>query len=409
MDLKKAFTKNKLVKNTIIYGATNAMYTGLPLLLLPFLVVTLSPEDYGNVDLFRSISMVLVPVLGLSTLQSIGRFYYDLDEDTFKKFVSTIQLFQFISSFLALILLFLFSQWIDPLLFKIIYLCILYFLFNQITESLLVIYRVKDKAIKYFVFRVLNIVLELSFIYVLFISYEKLDWTFRVYPTVIASFIIALLAVYQFIKLGYRFYFSKQLLYSSIAFSAPLILHMLSGYMLNIGDRFFIKYFLTPQDLGNYAVAYQIGMAINFFYTSFNLAWTPTYFKWMKEGKLSQILKVRKFVYLVIPLLGFIIMLIWLFFNKIFLGKLNYNISTEIIVIVLISNVIFSLYKFDANYYLYRKKTKKLSLLSLLSAIISIICNFILIPRIGILGAAYSTLISFIVLFVLVKFNKKRL
>ena len=103
---------------------------------------------------------------------------------------------------------------------------------------------------------------------------------------------------------------------------------MLSGYILNIGDRFFIKYFFQYEKaLGNYAVAYQIGMAINFFYTSFNLAWTPTYFKWMKEKNYTQIKKVKKMVYTALPILGALLLGLWWLFSTFWLTDSSYDIS----------------------------------------------------------------------------------
>lgn len=399
--------RNKLFVETIIYGLANAIYSGLPLILLPFMVVVLEPKDYGLVDLFRSISMVMVPLLGLSAVQSIGRFYFDLEEVTFKKFVSSIQIFQFFTSTIAIVILLISSCWIEKEYFILLLLSVVFFFSNQHIESLLVVYRVENKAVSFLFIRVLNIVLELSILYVLYLSFTQLDWQFRVYPTVIASLTVAVVVFLKFRKLGYRLTFSLKLLKVALIYSTPLILHMLSGYVLNIGDRFFIKLYLTEEDLGNYAVAYQIGMAINFFYTSFNLAWTPTYFRWMKEGRVTQIKKVKKIIHVLLPILGILVLLCWFTFKELFLANSRYNVSNHIVIVILIANTIFSFYKFDANFYLYNKNTQKLSKLSLLSALISIASNLVLIPKYGIIGAAYSTLAAFIILYLLVNLNKR--
>lgn len=404
----KHFFKNKLFQHTLIYGVTNALYSGLPLLLLPFLVVVLEPEEYGLVDLFRSISMVLVPILGFSAVQSIGRFYFDLEESVFKKFVSSIQLFQLGMTLLALVVVLLISPWLSTTYQTLFLLCIANFLLGQFRESLLVVYRVTNKPKSYLIVRVFNILLELAILFVLYKSLTQLDWTFRVYPTVIASLVTAVLVMYQYHKMGYQMHFSKSLLKKALVYSSPLILHMLSGYILNIGDRFFIKYFLDEKALGNYAVAYQIGMAINFFYTSFNLAWTPTYFKWMKEKNYTQIKKVKKMVYTALPILGALLLGLWWLFSTFWLTDSSYDISTSIVVVVLIANLILSMYKFESNYFLFTKKTKQLSWFTFISAIVSVAVNILLIPRIGIFGAAIATLISFIVILVLVLINKRK-
>ena len=403
----KGIIRNKLFKDTAIYGLTNALYTGLPFLLLPFLVAVLDPEDYGMMDLFRSLSMVLTPVLGFSAVQSIGRFYFDLDEKEFKIFVSSIQIFQFGTFLIAILLVFLGSAWISKEYQLLILLCVSYFLLNQFTESLLITFRVSDKPKKYMIFRLLNISLELVFLFVLFKTLTHLDWTFRVYPTVISSFLVASFAWVTFRKSGFKIEFSKTLLKQALIYSSPLILHMISGYILNIGDRFFIKFFLTEADLGNYAVAYQIGMAINFFYTSFNLAWTPTYYRWMKDQKFRSIKKVKRLVYLVVPLTGGILLVVWLLLGSYLEQNTKYEISTHIVLIVLLGNVILSLYKFESNYYLFNKQTKRLSTITFISAFVAIVINVVLIPRMGILGAAYATLFSFIIMYILIILNQR--
>ena len=244
---------------------------------------------------------------------------------------------------------------------------------------------------------------------ILYKFFHKKNWTVRIYPIVTTSIIIAIYCLYQFRKMDYKMNFSKVLLSQALIYSTPLILHMLSGYVLNIGDRFFIKFFLDDKKLGEYAVAYQIGMSVNFFFTSFNLAWTPTYFKWMKEKQNEKINKVRNLVYISIISLGILIFVLWKFISPFVIQNTNYSISLQLVLIILVSNVIFSLYKYESNYFFYSKKTKNLSYISFTSAIIAIICNIILIKYIGILGAAYSTLISFIYLYSSILRKKKKL
>lgn len=406
MNIKRLF-KSKLLGNTFVYGLTNALYTGLPLLLLPFLVSTLDPEDYGDVELFRSLTLVSIPLLGLSAVQAIGRFYYDLNDQQFRTFVSSIQIFQLFTTIAGIGIVFSFSFLLSQKDVTLLYLSCIYFLFNQLTESLLTIYRVKEMPFRYLYIRVGSVLLELFLMFLLYYTFSVHDWTLRVFPMVIGSVVVGVITFILFRVEKYRFVFSWSMLVQGLSYSTPLILHMLSGYLLNIGDRFLIKVFLTPEDLGNYAVAYQAGMAVNFFYTSFNLAWTPTFFKWMKEGRTLAIAKVRKIVYYSIVGLGLIVAILWyVVFPIIDVGD-KYNVSSSVVLVVLISYMILSLYKFETNYFLYNKETKRLSVYTMVSAGVSLILNFILIPIIGIFGAAIATLVSFVCIYLLVLLNKK--
>lgn len=397
--------KNKLFQNTLIYGLTNALYSGLPFLLLPFMVSILEPEEYGKIDLFRTMSMVFTPIIGLSTLQSIGYFYFELNKSQFKNFVSTIQIFQLLTSLIALLITWILSSLLSNEMYILLLLSISYFLLNQFIESLLTIYRLEDSAKKYLFLKLLNISLELIILFILYKTLKELDWTLRVYPIILSSLIVSAFCFSILKKMNYKFKFSLLLLKKALKYSTPLILHMISGYILNVGDRFFIKYFIGDSKLGDYAVTYQIGMSVNFIFTSFNLAWTPTYFKWMKENKTSSIYRVKKIIYYSVIAVGFIIFICWLLFKKNLIDNTKYEISTHLVLIVLISNLILSLYKFESNYYLYSNQTKKLSLITLISAIISIVFNIILIPIYGIIGAGYTTLFSFLFMYVFIKIN----
>ena len=391
----------------MIYGITNALYSGIPLLILPFIITFLEPAEYGKIDLFRTISMVLTPVLGFSTVQSISYYYLELTKERFKTFVSSIQLFQLFTAIVAFILLTISSYWISKEYYFLLSLCVLFYLFNQFTEGILTIFRIENKPIKYMTIRISSILIELLLMVVLYKYFKAKDWTVRVYPIVLTSLIIAIYSFYLFRKMGYNLNFSKALLSKALIYSTPLILHMLSGYVLNIGDRFFIKFYLSDKELGEYAVAYQIGMSVNFFFTSFNLAWTPTYFKWMRDKQIEKIKKVRNLVYISIIGLGIFIFGMWKFISPFVIQNTNYSISLQLVLIILVSNIIFSLYKYESNYFFYSKKTKILSYISFTSAVIATICNIILIKYIGILGAAYSTLISFIYLYFSVLRKKK--
>lgn len=396
--------KEGLIKDTLIYGLTNAVYSGLPLLLMPFLIIVLAPEEYGVVDFYRTFSLVLTPILGLSTVQSISRFYFDLNSEKFKYYVSSIVIFHIFMTIVGISILLVFHKLLDHQFYLISFFSIVYFLFNQITEALLAIYRVEKKSQKYLVLRLAVVGLDLLILAGLYYFLNDFDWTYRVYPNVIA---IVIIGIISFILLCKRngFVFKKKLLGLAIVYSSPLIVHMLSGYILNLGDRFFILHFLNKEELGRYAVAYQIGMSVNFFYTSFNLAWMPTFYEWMEMGKYSQIRKVEKIVYLAISLLGIIIFLIFIAIDKYTFLLKNYSISYLLVGTILLSYIIFSFYKMKSNYFFYNKRTKLLSSITFLSAIITIGLNYYLIPKIGIYGSAIATLISILFLYLAVSFK----
>lgn len=399
---------SSLIKESLVYGVTNAFYSGLPILILPLLLKVLSPEDYGLVEFFRNLSLVMTPILGLSTVQSITRFYYEYDEPKFKQFVSNIIYLHLFNSIIGVLLLLLLSNFIPEVYSYITLLCIVYFLFNQLTEALLSIFRVCKQAKFYLLFRIGSILLDLGLLVLLYFQFSKFDWTYRVYPNVISTVIIGIIVLIVFYNKNYFLVFNKGLLIKALQYSTPLILHMISGYMMNIGDRFFILYFLSEKELGNYAVSYQLGMLVNFLYTSFNLAWVPTFFSMMKKEQYNRIKKIKKFTYISILIFSFLIILsVYLCLEYTSLFE-RYDIEITLILIISISYIFNSFYKFEANYFFYNKNTKKLSFITFGAAVITIVMNFALINIYGVYACAIATLISQFYMFFMVSILNKK-
>lgn len=407
--ITKLIESKPLFKETIMYALANALYSGLPLLLMPFLISFLDSEDYGMIELFRNLTMIATPLIGFSTVQGVIRFYYDLSEYEFNDFCSTISLFQIFNGLVAYLLVYLTSLLINFEYWNFIFLAIVFFIFNQITELLLSITRITNKPKVFLKIRISTVLLELGLIFLFFKFGDKFSWKIKVYPQIIGAVLIGLICLYYiYFVTKVPLSFKVNLLNLGLSYSLPLILHVISGHVLNIGDRFFILHFLDKSTLGSYALASQISLIIGFLYSSFNLAWTPTYFKLMKEKQFSKIRKVRKIVYSMVTILGigsFVFFLILKFYSQ----NINqYNLSTHLVIILILANTILCFYKFEGNYFFYMKKTKKISLISMFSAVLTIILNYFLVPKYGIIGAAYTTLIAFIVFYISVTILKRK-
>ncbi len=403
----RQFSKNALIRESLIYGLTNALYSGLPIFILPLIVNVLSPEDYGFVEFYRNFTLILIPLLGLSTVQSVIRFYYDLEEMEFKVFVSNIVFLHFFMSFIGILMLLSISLFIDSIYLWLIGFSIVHFLFSQITETLLCIYRAEKTPKKYLMLRLGVVLIDLLLLGVFLIFSISFDWSYRVYPNVISTTIVGMAALFILFKNRYFNKVDRKLLKMAVLFGVPVILHMISGYILNIGDRFFILYFLSREDLGNYAVMYQLGTMVNFLFTSFNLAWVPTFFEMMKAGNTKRIKKVKLIIYTGILVFSALILL-FVYFIKGYISFFNkYEIDMGIVSLVSVSYIFFSMYRFESNYFFFFKNTKRLSIITLGAAIITIVLNLILIPIMKLYGCALTTLIASFFMFIVTTIRTK--
>lgn len=401
--------RSSLVKSSLIYGASNVLYTGLPLLLMPFLIKIVQPEDYGLIELFRSFSLVLIPVIGLSTISCVERFYFDYEDLRFKELLGTLVLVHAFGGGVLTALLLSIQTFLPPKYDLIIFLAVIYCLFNQIQEIYLASLRVKNKPVDYLKIRLGSVIIDILFLFIAYQLYNSYDWSFRVLPSVISTVIFGILVLLvSFIRRDIKYRFSKDLAYSAIVFSGPLIAHMLSGYILNISNRFFVITYQGEKELGNFSLAYQIGMIISFFYTSFNMAWTPIFYGLLKSNNLKKIDTIKTVIFLSLLILGGFIFLGWRFYSSYIILDSLYVTSDATILILILSFIILSYYKFEGNYYFYYKRTKELSVFTLISSVLALALNFLLIPKLSTLGAAISTLISYSCLYLLVIYNRPR-
>src|SRR5690606_15935403 len=164
-----------LLKSISGFAFFNIFNSAIPFLLFPILTAYLTLEHYAVFDIFYNTTLILTPFIGFSIVKSVGRFYFEKIE--MPKFVSTVLVILLSSGLLitALSLIFdivfqdyLLSYDIPPYL---IFLAFLYTLFTQISEVLLILWRVSYNVSKFGIFRICKTALDLGLSILLIVSF----------------------------------------------------------------------------------------------------------------------------------------------------------------------------------------------------------------------------------------------
>ena len=405
----------KLFKNISLFTFFNVINSAIPFLLLPILTAYLTPEDYGIVDIFYNISIIATPVIGLSIVQSISRYYFE--EIDLAKFITTV--FLILSGVGLLLILagllftllatdFIADLGIPPMLIVV---ALIYTLFSQISEILLTVWRVSYKTVKFGTFRVLKTAMDLGLSILLIVAF-KMGWEGRIIPQVLVAILFGGVACFILYRNGHLLKpkINKEYKKEALSFSVPLIFHTLGGNLIGFSDRFFILFMLGLTNVGIYSVGYQIGMVIALLQNSFNQAWVPFFFERLKENKAQEKLRIVKITYGYFALL-LIVALFFYFITpiiyKYFIGD-AFDSGATVVLWVLLGYAFQGMYKMAVNYLFYLKKTKLIAYCTLFTLVLNLILNYILIKMNGITGAAQATLISFVVLFLVVFVMAKR-
>ena len=402
-------SNKSLFKNLSLFTFFNVLNSAIPFLLLPILTVHLSPEDYGIVDIFYNIILIATPIVGLSIVQSIGRYYFE--DINLPKFVTTVFIVLLQLGSLTILIFLIFSFLLYDLLVAygfppfLITFALIYTLFSQIAEILLLLWRVSYTTVKFGVFKVLKTILDLGLSVFLIIVFN-LGWAGRIIPQIVVAIVFGCIAVYILYRGGQLETLKIDKLYrkEALAFSVPLVFHSVGSSLLSFSDRFFILFMLGLSNVGIYSVGYQIGMVIALLQNSFNQAWVPFFFQKLNEDKFEVKLKIVKLTYLYFILL-FLIVGVFYFITPLiyeyFVGK-NFESGSEVVLWILLGYAFLGMYKMVVNYLFYLKKTRVIAYCTISAVFCNIVLNYVLIDQNGIIGAAQATLISFAILFVVV-------
>ena len=167
-------------------------------------------------------------------------------------------------------------------------------------------------------------------------------------------------------------------------------------------DRLFISNMVGMEATGLYSLGYQVGMIVYIVCTSFTKAWSPYMFKTLldaDEGTKKVI--VRQFYAVCICFLG-LLLFTYLFSPIIFNNFIDpkFNSAIDYVFWVGLGYVFYGMFILVVNYIYFVKKTKFLIFLSTGAALLNVVLNYFLISLFGAIGAAYSTAISFLFLFI---------
>jgi O-antigen/teichoic acid export membrane protein len=184
----------------------------------------------------------------------------------------------------------------------------------------------------------------------------------------------------------------------ALAYSLPLIPHVLSGLILAQFDRLLIDRYIGRSEAGLYTLAYQIGEIVTLVWAATNAAWVPWFFEQMEKKNHSLIRQRANQYLLVFAGICAVAIITGPWFLTV-LAPPQYW-STRPIVPIVMASMFFNLtYAFYANLEFFEKKTAYISAGTLLAAVANVVLNLWLLPILGYSAAAWTTLVAYILLF----------
>lgn len=387
-----------LARSAAVYGLGSLFKRALAFVLLPVFTRWLAPGDFGDFALLNACLNVLRPVLCLGLAQSLiwSLTFRRTDERT--TVASALGFIVTASVAMSAVLLAL-APWIcgrvsggvlDPRLFRLVVL-------NAAAESIeniaLSLWRSRDQAGRFTLVSSLGLILGAA-LNVWFLVGLHRGVGGLIEAGLITTCVQAILGL-LLIRTSLVPVFSWNLVRDMLRYGLPLVPVQIAVISLNVSDRYVLSHYASSFEVGIYALGYNIGMVINLVVQATQLAWAPQMFKIAKEkdadvtlGRLvTGFLIVISFGGLALSVLGNDLIRI--------MAAPAYEPAGRVVPIVVLSYILGGIAYVTSVGMSTLNRNSYGAIISIAAAVLNLALNFALIPRFGMMGAAWATLISY--------------
>jgi len=403
-----------LKKQILSYSGVNIINASVPFLLLPILTEYLSPSDYGILSLVQLLMALTFPIV-LNAQSLITIEYSNLSFNKFQKLISSILFFAFAGFVVLELGFYLLSDYIYEYFFlpdRLLFFIPVFLLFQVIPILIPFIFQAKKQPFNFGKFKISLTIFNIG-LSLFFVMYLNYGWEGRLWGIVGSFALFNLIGLFMLKRIDLlSFTIDKECIMQVYRYGIPLIPHAIAAVLISGSSRFFLADILGVKEVGLFAVSFQVASSIFIIMSSINLAWSPHLFESLNKNPTIEIkCQIIKQTYQIMLFMIFVVLVFLVFSQFIFhlLIDESYHSGLSLSRILAIGFLFQGFYFMFTNYIFYSKKTKYLSFITLCSSIIVVLSNLYFINIIGILGAAYALVISYMVLCLLTAYFANKL
>lgn len=395
MDNGKMQNKNAL-KSGIWYIISNFIVKGIAFITTPIFTRFLTKNDFGLYNNYISWLGIISIFVTLNLGSTLISAKYDFKDD-FDGYIFSMLGLSSLSALFWFVIFNIFSNYFTVL-----------FGMNQIYINAMLLYLFFLPAVDLFqgreryslkykklVATSLVIAFGTAVLSILLVFLMENKLTGRIVGLIVPTIVIGIILYLYFFSTGKR----VKLKYWKYALPIclPYIPHLLSLNLLNSIDRVMITKWCSSEETAIYSLAYTCGSMVTMLMTSMNNAYAP----WLGNKLNSkEIRSIRKFSTFYI--LGFVGLAVGIMAIApeilLILGGSSYKESKYVIAPIAMGCVCQFIYTMFVNIEQFKRKTMGMAAASTVAAGLNCILNYIFIPRMGYLVAAYTTLAGYLCL-----------
>ncbi|WP_185782637.1 lipopolysaccharide biosynthesis protein [Croceivirga lutea] len=407
----------KLFQQTFIYGLATVLPRMISFILVMIHTGAMMPNTYGDVSLVFAWFAIFNVVLAYGMETAFFRFFHKEDDKDLVVSTSLISILLSTISFATIAFLFknTFSSLLEvnPTIGALI---IGILALDALTVVPFAWLRAKERPIKYSIVKVVSVAINFGLNIFLLITLPKLangnseSYWAKIYienfqpeyvfiANLVASAVALLWICGLYFDNSYRF--SKILLKKMLKYALPVMIAGIAFTINEVVDRILLSKLISPEnvaktEIGMYSACYKLAAFMTLFGTAFRLGVEPFFFS-HAETENPQKTYAHITTYFVI--IGSVIFLGVLVFanplKELFIRDEAYWEAMKIVPIVLLASFCLGIYHNLSVWYKVTDKTRFGAYISSIGAILTLLINFIFIPKYGYLASAWATLIAY--------------
>jgi O-antigen/teichoic acid export membrane protein len=221
----------------------------------------------------------------------------------------------------------------------------------------------------------------------------------------IISAVLVLILLLPTIVKSFSFSWPEKLLGALLTFGLPSVPAGIAGMMIQVINRPIMESLSGKAAVGVFQANYRLGIFMMLLVSMFDFAWRPFFLQHAKDPD-ARPLFARVMTYVVLTLTAVFLSLTFFLEPfvrwRIFAGRSliapAYWVGLDIVPIILLAYLFLGVYNnLIAGIYI-EKRTARLPAVTFVAAGVNVVANYALIPQYGLLGAAYATLASYLVM-----------
>lgn len=407
MSIRKEFAKD-----AVVFGLGNGIKKFIGLFLLPFYTRALSPADYGILDTLATFAMFFSAFINVGLDSASGFYFFKAEDETQKGKVLFTHLVLKLLAFIPPLILSFFSSQISFALFNsndytfIVFISIITVPVNLLLSEQSHLYRYFRKPWHYNIITITKSLFNIGIgvTLVVFLSWGILGAQLA---TLVSSTIVIVGSFLFYTRKIYTYSFDWHWAKKMLQYGFPLVWSGLAAWVYNSSDRFFLLHYSTLEQIGYYSIGATFSQPILLMNMAVQMSFGVLFYKTFNEEKESTKPKAKKMAIEAFNLyLGLAVLIattLSVFGNELinFIATEKYGSGALSIPFLVFSYVAAQGFQTMGPGIELAEKNWHFTWITVVTALLNIALNFLWIPHWGFLGAALSTLISFVVYWVI--------